>query len=134
LLGATLVATLRLVPQFKDEPGLVWTFNGEKGELKLSAPGPYLQSGDMFDGPIMIKHHDHATNEITELGWGWPGWQKDYDLRARSASELYERYADWVENGCPEVVPEDRQWPRLEDGVALMKEFDTLYKQMNPDW
>ncbi|KAF2629124.1 oxidoreductase family protein [Macroventuria anomochaeta] len=132
--GATLLATFRLGPQFKDEPGLVWTINGEKGELRLAAPGPYLQSGYSFDGPITIVHHEHATDKLTELGWDWPDWQKDYGLRARSAAELYERYAEWVENGCPDTVPKERQWPRLDDGVALLREFDKLYKQIDADW
>ncbi|KAF1361377.1 oxidoreductase family protein [Lizonia empirigonia] len=132
--GATLVTTFRVGPQFKDEPGLTWTINGETGELRLVAPGPYLQSGHSFDGPISIKHHDHATDTLTELAWEWPTWQKGFGLRARSAAELYERYAEWIENGRAEFVPEDRQWPRLEDGVALMREFNSLYKQIDPDW
>ncbi|KAF9693099.1 hypothetical protein EKO04_008900 [Ascochyta lentis] len=132
--GATLVATFRLGPQFKNEPGLRWTINGEKGELRLTAPGPYLQAGYSFDGPVKIAHHDHATDKVTELSWDWPEWQKDFGLRARSCAELYERYAEWIKNGRSEVVPEDRQWPRLEDGIALMSEFDVLYKQIDPDW
>jgi predicted dehydrogenase len=80
--GATLVATSRLGPQFKYEPGFVWTVNGEKGELRLAAPGPYLQSGYSFDGPITIAHHDHATDKVMELDWDWPEWQKEYGLKA----------------------------------------------------
>ncbi|KAJ4351067.1 hypothetical protein N0V95_004171 [Ascochyta clinopodiicola] len=132
--GATLVGTFRLGPQFKGEPGLAWTINGEKGELRLTAPGPYLQSGSSFDGPIKIAHYDHATDNVTELDWNWPEWQKDFGLKVRSVAELYERYAEWTEAGRPEDIPEGRQWPRLEDGVALMKEFDTLYKQIDPHW
>lgn len=132
--GATLLATFRVGPQFKDERGLVWTINGEKGELRLAAPGPYLQAGYSFDGPVTITHHDHATDKVAELGWDWPDWQKEYGLRARSTAELYERYAEWVESGRPNVVPEERQWPRLDDGVALLTEFDRLYKQIDPEW
>jgi hypothetical protein len=66
--GATLLATFRLGPQLKDQPGLTWTINGEKGELRLSAPGPYLQAGLSFDGSITITHHDHATNEVKYFG------------------------------------------------------------------
>ena len=132
--GATLVATFRLGPQFKGEPGFVWTIGGEKGELRLAAPGPYLQSGYSFDGPITIAQYDYATDQVTEVGWDWPDWQKEYGLKARSTAELYERYAEWVENGRPDVLAEDRQWPRLEDGVALTREFDKLYKQIDPEW
>jgi predicted dehydrogenase len=132
--GATLVATFRLGPQFKGEPGFIWTINGERGELKLTAPGPYLQAGYSFDGPIIIAHHDYATDEVKELDWEWPEWQKEMGLRARSTAELYERYAEWIESGRPQNVPEGRQWPRLEDGTALMREFETLYKQIDPTW
>ncbi|KAF2996860.1 hypothetical protein E8E13_004356 [Curvularia kusanoi] len=119
---------------FKGEPGLVWTVSGENGELKLSAPGPYLMSGDSFDGPITIEHHDYASDEVIELGWDWLEWQQEYGLRARSTAELYERYAEWVESGRPANVPEERQWPRLQDGLALLEEFDKLYKQIDPQW
>lgn len=132
--GAALVVTFRRGPQLKGEPGFLWTIQGEKGELRLAAPGPYLQSGHSFDGSIALTHHDHATDEVTELDWEWPAWQKDFDVRVRSVAELYERYAQWVESGRPEIVSRERQWPRFEDGVALMKEFETLYKQIDPDW
>jgi hypothetical protein len=55
-------------------------------------------------------------------------------LKARSTAELYERYAEWIENSRPDIVREERQWPRLEDGVALTKEFEKLYKQIDPKW
>ncbi|KAJ4392626.1 hypothetical protein N0V91_011340 [Didymella pomorum] len=132
--GATLLAIFRVGPPFKEQPGLTWTINGEKGELRLSAPVPYLQAGYSFDGPVNIAHHDHATDEVKELGWDWPEWQKEYGLRARSTAELFERYADWVDNGRPEFVPEENQWPRLDDDVALLQEFDQLYKQIDPTW
>ncbi|KAH6629587.1 oxidoreductase family protein [Boeremia exigua] len=132
--GASLQTTFRLGPQFKGEPGLVWTINGEKGELKLTAPGPYIHAGFSNDGPITIMHHDHATDESTGLDWDWPEWQKEYALPVRSVAGLYERYAEWVENGRPETVAEGKQWPRMDDGVALMREFDTLYKQVDPEW
>lgn len=129
-----LLATFRLGPQFKDQPGLSWTINGEQGELRLSAPGPYLHAGYSFAGPITIAHHDHTTDEVKDLGWDWPEWQKEYGLRARSTAELFERYADWVESGHSDFVPEEKQWPRLDDGVALLRESDKLYKQVDPNW
>ncbi|KAJ4989636.1 oxidoreductase family protein [Stagonosporopsis vannaccii] len=132
--GASLLAMFRLGPQFKGEAGLVWTINGEKGELRLTAPGPYLQAGASYNGPVTITHHDHATDEVTDLNWDWPEWQKEYGLSVRSVAELYERYAAWVESGRPDVIPEEKQWPRLDDGVALMREFDKLYKQIDPEW
>ncbi|KZM25688.1 oxidoreductase [Ascochyta rabiei] len=132
--GATLVATFRLGLQVKGKPDIAWTINGEKGELRMNAPGPFLQARNSFDGPIEIAHHDHATDKVTELDWDWPEWQKNLGLRARSCAELYGKFAEWIEDGRPEIVPEGMQWPRLEDGVALMIEFDILYRQISPYW
>lgn len=100
----------------------------------LSAPGPYLQVGYSFDGPITIAHHDHATDEVKDPGWDWPESQRQYGLKARKTAELFERYAERVESGQLEFVPEEKQWPRLDDGVVLLQEFDNLYKQIDPTW
>ncbi|KAI4916219.1 hypothetical protein J4E85_010307 [Alternaria conjuncta] len=128
--GATLTASFSLGQPFKGEPGFVWYIAGETGELRVTAPGPYLMSGDSYDGPISIQHHDYATDEVRDLGWDWPEWQKELGLRARSVAEVYERYAEWVEGGMGEVV-EGREWPIVVDGVALMREFDDIYKEFD---
>ena len=128
--GATLAASFRLGQPFKGEPGFVWYIVGETGELRVTAPGPYLMSGDSYGGPISIQHHNYATDEVRDLGWDWPEWQKELGLRARSVAEVYERYAEWVEGGMGEVV-EGREWPSVVDGVALMREFDDIYKEFD---
>ncbi|KAI4948593.1 hypothetical protein J4E91_006019 [Alternaria rosae] len=128
--GATLTASFRLGQPFKGEPGFVWYIAGETGELRVTAPGPYLMSGDSYDGPITVEHYDYATDEVRELGWDWPEWQKELGLRARSVAEVYERYAEWVEGGMGKVV-EGREWPSVVDGAALMKEFDKIYKEFD---
>ncbi|KAF2267507.1 oxidoreductase family protein [Lojkania enalia] len=131
--GATLVATFRHGHPFKDMPGLTWTVNGERGELKVQAPGPYLMS-DSYDGPISIQLHDHATDEVREMGWDWKDWQKELPIRARIIAEVYERYAKWVEHGKPEDVVDGDNWPRLHDAVVRMREFDKLYRQYDEGW
>jgi predicted dehydrogenase len=131
--GATLTAYFRLGQPFKGEPGLVWSIAGEEGELRITAPGPYLMSGDSYDGLVIIEHHDHTSDEVKELAWDWAEWQKDLPLRARSTAEVYERYAEWVESGKGDVAKE-KEWPTLEDGVKLMREFDGMYKQYDPTW
>jgi predicted dehydrogenase len=128
--GAKLTVSFRLGQPFKGEPGFSWHIAGETGELRVTAPGPYLMSGDSFNGPVTIEHHNHATDEVKDLGWDWPEWQKDLGLRARSVAEVYERYAEWVEGGMGDVA-EGRNWPRLEDGVGLMKEFDEIYRMFD---
>ncbi|KAI8808073.1 oxidoreductase family protein [Cladochytrium replicatum] len=131
--GALLTATFRLGQPFKDDHGFRWTMNGEKGELRITAPGPFLMSGDSYYGPVTIEHYDHASNEVKKLEWDWPDWQKALPIRARATAELYERYAEWVESGRPSAVRQEREWPRLEAGVRLMKEFDDMFAQIYKD-
>jgi predicted dehydrogenase len=130
--GATLAATFRYGQAFPNEPGLTWSIAGTKGELLIKAPGPYLMS-DSYNGPITIQVHDHESDEVKELGWDWQEWQKDLPIRARIVAELYERYAEWIEAGKGAVV-QGREWPRLDDAVLRMREFDGIYRQFDPQW
>jgi len=123
--NALLSFTFRLGPPFKDEPALTWSINGEKGELLITIGGKYLHS-HVID-PISIKFHDHTTDAVTELGWDWQDWQKELPVRARIISELYERYAEWVEGGKGEIK-EGREWPRMEDAVVRMEQFEKIYE------
>ncbi|KAF2641562.1 NAD(P)-binding protein [Massarina eburnea CBS 473.64] len=129
--GALLTFTFRVGPPFKGQPALTWTINGTKGELMITIEGQYLHS-HTIDG-ILIKYHDHVTDEVKELEWDWAEWQKELPVRSRIVSELYERYAEWVEGGKGEVK-EGRGWPRLEDGVNRLKMFEVIYKQYDPNW
>jgi predicted dehydrogenase len=131
--GATLTASFRLGQPFKGEPGLTWMIAGETGEVRVTAPGPYLMSGDSYNGPVTIEHQDHATDEVKVLEWDWAEYQKELPLRARSTAEVYERYAQWVEAGKVDVL-KGRGWPTLEDGLGLMREFDRMYHQFDPLW
>lgn len=130
--GATLVSTFRHGTPFKGHPGFEWSINGTKGELLITAPGPYLMS-DSYDGPIKIELHDHATDTVKDLGWDWKDWQKELPIRSRIVAELYERYAEWVQGGR-KGVKEGRDWPRLQDAVLRMEFFHKLYKQYDPSW
>lgn len=66
-------------------------------------------SGDSYDGPISIEHHEIATDEVKELGWNWPQGQKALPLRAKSVVEVYEWYAEWIEGGIGDVRS-GREW------------------------
>lgn len=131
--GALLSVTFRAGPALKGHPGFTWTINGSKGELVITAPGPYLMSGDSYNGPVQIHFHDHKSDEMKEIGWVWEEYQKELGLRARSVAEMYERYARWIGGGKGDVE-KGYEFPTLEDGVDLMKEFDQLYKQHDPEW
>ncbi|KAF1993786.1 NAD(P)-binding protein [Amniculicola lignicola CBS 123094] len=128
--GAVLSLTYHTGPQFPGTPGLIWTINGEKGELRLTAPGPYLMS-DSYNGPIEILLHDFVTDEVKEMGWDWEEWQKELPERSRIVAQLYERYAHWVEGERPEVVEEGWEWPRLGDAVLRLEEFEEVFRQFD---
>ncbi|KAJ8130646.1 hypothetical protein O1611_g2980 [Lasiodiplodia mahajangana] len=127
--NATLSFTFRSGQQFKGTPGFIWSINGEKGEIMVTANGAYLHS-DSYKDPIEIKLHDHATDEVVDIEWDWQDWQKELPYRSRIVAELYERFAHWWENGRPAGdLPEGREWPRLHDAVARMQEFVELFRQ-----
>ncbi|XXH00941.1 hypothetical protein Hte_007292 [Hypoxylon texense] len=126
---ATLSLTYRTGLQFKGTPGFIWTINGEKGEIMVTANGAYVHS-DSYKDPIEIQIHDHDTDEVARVEWDWQDWQKDLPYRSRIVAELYERFAHWWGNGKPAGdLPEGEDWPRLHDAVARMKEFDELFQQ-----
>ncbi|KAF2685707.1 oxidoreductase family protein [Lentithecium fluviatile CBS 122367] len=129
--GALLSVTFRHGPPFKGDPALTWSINGEKGELLVTIGDQYLHSHTIE--PIGIKVHDHASDEVKDFTWEWQGWQEELPMRARIIAELYERYAEWVEGG-KEIVKEGREWPRVEDAVVRIEQFDRIYKQFDPDW
>ncbi|KAI1749102.1 oxidoreductase family protein [Xylaria castorea] len=126
---ATLSVTFRSGQQFKDTPGFIWTINGEKGEIMVTANGAYIHS-DSYKDPVEIKLHDHATDQVVPIEWDWQDWQKELPRRARIVAELYERFAHWWENGKPAGdLPVEREWPRLHDAVVRMEEFKELFRQ-----
>jgi predicted dehydrogenase len=126
---ATLAVTFRSGQPFKGSPGFVWAINGEKGELRVvNERGPYLQLAQ--EEPIKIELHDYTTDEVTEIEWDWEDWQKSLPLPARIVGEVYERYASWSESGrAASSVSEKDGWPRLDDALVRMKEFQTLFAQ-----
>ncbi|KAI1347826.1 oxidoreductase family protein [Xylaria sp. FL0043] len=127
--NATLSFTFRSGQQFKDTPGFIWTINGEKGEIMVTANGAYIHS-DSYKDPIDIKLHDHATDEVVPIDWDWQEWQKELPRRSRIVAELYERFAHWWESGRPAGdLPSDQEWPRLHDAVVRMREFEELFGQ-----
>ncbi|KAI1362969.1 oxidoreductase family protein [Xylaria arbuscula] len=127
--NATLSVTFRSGQEFKGTPGFVWTINGEKGEIMVTANGAYIHA-DSYRDPVDITLHDHATDEVVPIEWDWEEWQKELPRRSRIVAELYERFAHWWEGGAPEgELPWEKEWPRLHDAVTRMKQFDELFRQ-----
>lgn len=130
--GATLVATLRLGTAFPGSPGMVWTINGEKGEVQITSPaGPYIQP-IVEDAPIFIKLHDYATDKVSEVRWDWDEWEKDLPIVARNVADVYERYAAWVEkgeNGNANELPEAEAFPTLDSAMVRTREIHEVFAQ-----
>ncbi|KAH6688015.1 oxidoreductase family protein [Plectosphaerella plurivora] len=123
--GATLSVSWRNGTPFKGSPSFDWTINGEKGEIQVLSPsGPYLHS-DSYSAPIVVRLHDFASDEVSEVAWDWKDWQHELPIRARNVAEVYERYAETVTGkGSP-------AWPSLNDGVKRIRELDELLQQFD---
>ncbi|KAI1313314.1 oxidoreductase family protein [Xylaria venustula] len=127
--NATLSFVFRSGQEFKGQPGFIWTINGEKGEIMVTANGAYIHS-DSYKDPIDIKLHDFATDEVATIDWDWQDWQKELPRRSRIVAELYERFARWWEGGkIAGDLSWEQEWPRLHDAVVRMREFEELFRQ-----
>jgi predicted dehydrogenase len=128
--GATLSVSLATGPPFPGTPGFTWLITGTTGSLRITAQGPYLFSGLSCDAPVTFAHHDFASGAVRDVEWDeWPAWQvqEGLGLMARSTAVVYERYAEWVEGGMGDVDA-GKEWPRLEDGVALLRELEGVWE------
>lgn len=124
--GALFTHIFRHGTPFKGQPGLTWIINGEKGEILVTMGEEFL----FLEDYVVIRLHDHDTDEVKELAWDWADWQKDLPIKARGVAELYERYAGWVEAGRKQVM-RGREWPTLEDAVVRTRQFDTIFRQFD---
>ncbi|KAF1976172.1 oxidoreductase family protein [Bimuria novae-zelandiae CBS 107.79] len=122
--GALLTHGFRHGTPFKGRPGLMWSINGEKGEILVTMGEKFL----FLEDGVTIEVHDHATDKVTRVEWDWAGWQKELPVKARGVAELYERYAEWVEGGQGDVE-KGREWPTLDDAVVRTRQLETIFKQ-----
>ena len=122
--GALFTHVFRHGTPFKGQPGLTLTINGERGELLVTIGEKFL----FLEDPASILLHDHVTDEVKEIEWDWNDWQKELPIKARGVAELYERYAEWVENGKSQINS-GRKWPTLEDAVTRTRQFETIFAQ-----
>ncbi|KAK9413972.1 hypothetical protein SUNI508_11424 [Seiridium unicorne] len=72
--------------------------------------------------PITIELHDSSSDSAERIEWDWKDWHKELPVRFRIVAEIYESFTWWWGN-------EDRDWPRLHDGVKRLKEFEELFAQ-----
>jgi len=102
---------------FRDTPGQDWRIYGEKGEIRLTASGPFLQIGYP---DIAIAIHDFASNEVEEIDIGKDPFD-EFSLPVRNVARVYEAIAA----GDTSMLCD------FEDAVERHRLIDTLYKANN---
>ncbi|KAL7939285.1 hypothetical protein V8C35DRAFT_286226 [Trichoderma chlorosporum] len=99
--GANVLFRYRRGQQFPGEPALLWTINGEKGEIRLQAFGGSSLHASSYNAPVTIEVHDFASDQVQKVDWSWQSWQEDLALVGRSVGVLYDKFADGVVEGAP---------------------------------
>lgn len=98
---ATVLTRFRRGQPFHGEPPLIWTINGERGEIRLTAHGGAALQANAYSAPVVIEVHDFERNEVQQVDWSWPAWQEELPIVARNIAVLYENFAD----GRTETLP-----------------------------
>jgi predicted dehydrogenase len=114
--GAVLYFRLRRGQSFLDEAPLIWTINGERGEIRLSSPGGTALQATAYTKPVVIEVHDHATDQVEKIEWDWADWQKKIALVGRNTGALYENFADG--NAYPTFEDALKRHEQLEEIMA----------------
>ncbi|KAK5313771.1 hypothetical protein LTR93_010768 [Exophiala xenobiotica] len=91
---ATLLFRFRRGEPFPGEPALVWTINGERGEIQLVSPASFALHATAYSSPVTIEVHDIASDHVEGVEWSWSTWQKDLPIASRNVGALYEAFAD----------------------------------------
>ncbi|KAI1378087.1 NAD(P)-binding protein [Hypoxylon crocopeplum] len=113
--GATINLRFRRGQAFKGEAPLVWSVNGEKGEIRLSAVGGALISAVAHAEPITIEVHDFDKDEVQNVEWSWRG-REELDVSARMVGGLYEAYA----------AGDSTKYPTFDHAVKRHKQLDEM--------
>lgn len=92
--GASTLYRFRRGQPFPGEPALVWSINGEKGEIRLVAQDGTTLHASAYSGPVTIELHDYATDKVQIVEWSWEKWQEELPIVARSVGQLYEDFAE----------------------------------------
>ncbi|KAI0844097.1 NAD(P)-binding protein [Daldinia vernicosa] len=90
--GATVHLRFRRGQAFKGEDPFVWSINGERGEIRLSASGGPGISAASHGQPLTIEVHDFDTDGVENVEWNWQG-REELDISARIVGALYEAFA-----------------------------------------
>ncbi|KAF4460903.1 transcription co-repressor GAL80 [Fusarium albosuccineum] len=119
--NASVLLRFRRGQPFPGDPPLLWTINGEKGEIRLKAQGGTSLHANAYGAPVTIEVHDFETDKVEEASWQWQDWQEELPIVARSVGEVYERFAEGNNEG---LVSFDDAAFRHEQLHGLLKEWD----------
>ena len=118
--GATLQLTFRSGQPFPGDLPLVWSINGEKGEIRLI--GETGTSINASSTPVTIEIHDFSTDQVEKITWSWEDWQDELPDAARNIGMLYEAFATGDETAYPSFEDALRRHEQLEDMLARWEE------------
>jgi predicted dehydrogenase len=96
--GALVSTMFRRGQVFPGDAPLVWSINGEKGELRLTGKDGTTLHAASASG-IVIELHDFATGKVEQIDWNWSEWQEALPLIGRNVAALYEAYANGQKEG-----------------------------------
>ncbi|MCJ1405811.1 hypothetical protein MMC11_009041 [Xylographa trunciseda] len=114
--GATLLIRFRRGQSFPDEPPLVWTINGERGEIRLLSPGGTALQSNAYTEPVVLEVHDFETDTIQKVEWNWADWQKELPMAAKNVGGLYEAFADG----------DTSRYPTFEDALKRHEQLESI--------
>lgn len=115
--GATLVTRFRRGQPFPGEPPLVWSINGEKGEIRLTSDSGTALQFSPDANQTRIEVHDYETDKVERVEWAWADWQAELPVVTRSIGSLYDAFADG----------DDAAVPNFEDAVKRQEQLDGLF-------
>ncbi|RSM14432.1 hypothetical protein CDV31_005449 [Fusarium ambrosium] len=120
--GASVLIRFRRGQPFPGEPPLVFTINGEKGEIRLRAEGGTSLHANSYDEPVTIEVDGFEAGEVEQVAWQWEDWQEELPVISRSVAAVYERFAEDNRKG---LVSFDDALLRHEQLDGLLREWDS---------
>jgi predicted dehydrogenase len=115
--GIPISYTLRGGIPFKDTPGLDWRIYGSKGEIRVTASGPFLQVGYP---DVKIQVHDVEKGIVEDVGIEVDDVDtllKGYGLPSKNTGRVYRELAEG-RNNC-----------NFEDAVERHGFIEEIYKE-----
>ena len=114
---------------FKDTDGMEWRIYGEKGEIRVTAAGPFLQVG--YEG-MSVKVYDFQADQVEEVKWDESPFE-GLEMKVRNVAKVYEAIWRVLEEAKGKAVTEEQlKKERLcsfEDAMDRHKLLDGMLKE-----